>query len=92
MTVVGWAAWTGRYRGWAKRGFGYRVLVMLPFGLAFLLISLLPVLPRTLGGMALGLALLFGLFGFLYLTATLFVKDRLYPRWYHELPPDERTW
>lgn len=22
--VLGWAAWTGRYRSWAARGLGYR--------------------------------------------------------------------
>ncbi|MDP8931241.1 MAG: hypothetical protein M3O70_22395 [Actinomycetota bacterium] len=91
-TAVGWAAWTGRYRGWARRGLGYRTLLMLPGGIAFLLLAIAPFLPRTLGAVAFGLALLFGLLAFLYLVATLFVKDRWYPHWYHELPPDERTW
>ncbi|MFN2556415.1 MAG: hypothetical protein ABR592_05995 [Nitriliruptorales bacterium] len=92
MTAVGWAAWTGRYRGWVKLGRGYRVLTMLPSGVGFLLLAVSFLLPRPLDGLTFGLGVLFVLLGFLYFLATLFVKDRWYPRWYHQLPPDERTW
>ena len=31
-TVWGLAAWTGRYRGWTRRVFGFMAFSMLPFG------------------------------------------------------------
>lgn len=34
----------------------------------------------------------FGLLPFLCIVATVFAKDGWYPRWKHQLPPDERTW
>jgi hypothetical protein len=32
LTLWGLAAWTGRYRGWTRRTFGFMVFAMLPFG------------------------------------------------------------
>ncbi|MGH8902350.1 MAG: hypothetical protein ACRDYA_11875 [Egibacteraceae bacterium] len=92
MTGVGWAAWTGRYRAWARLGRGYRVLAMLPAGIGFLLLGTAAVLPVRIGGVLFLLGGLCCFFGFLYVLATLFVKDRWYPRWYHRLPPDQREW
>ena len=93
FTATGWAAWTGRYRGWARRGLGYRVLIALPSGIGFLLFSLAAVVPpKPAGGVLFGLGALCFFFTFLYIVATIFVKDRWYPRWYHRLPPEERRW
>ncbi len=93
MTFLGLAAWTGRHRRWAGLGLGYRVLSMPPFGLGFLLIGVAAVVPpRPAGGVLFALGALCCFLGFLYVVATIFVKDRWYPRWYHDLPPDERRW
>ncbi len=31
-TALGLAAWTGLYRGWTRRAFGFMVFALLPFG------------------------------------------------------------
>jgi len=92
FAVLGWAAWTGRYRAWARRGMGYRVLCGLPFGAGLFFLGLAVVLPVKVGAVFFVLSALCNVVGFLYLVATVFVKDKWYPRWYHELPPDERRW
>lgn len=92
MTWGGWAAWSGRYRGWVRLGRGYRILAMLPFGIGFLLLGIGALVPRSIGVVLFALGGLCCLLGFLYILATLFVKDRWYPRWYHQLPPDQRQW
>ena len=63
---------------------GYRVLIALPGGIGFLLMSVAFVVPpKPAGGVLFGLGALCHFFAFLYFVATVFVKDRWYPRWYH---------
>jgi len=66
---------------------------MLPGGIGFLLFSLSAVVPpKPVGGVLFALGALCVLFAVLYFVATIFVKDKWYPRWYHDLPTDERRW
>src|SRR5207237_74677 len=39
-TAVGLAAWTGRYRGWTRRAFGFMVFALLPLGVGLQLMVL----------------------------------------------------
>jgi len=39
-TALGLAAWTGRYRGWTRRAFGFMVFALLPFGIGLQLMVL----------------------------------------------------
>jgi len=77
FTATGWAAWTGRYRGWARRGLGYRILMALPGGIGCLLFSVAMVVPpKPVGGVLFALGALCFIFSFLFLVATVFVKDK----------------
>lgn len=86
-TVLGWAAWTGRYRTWARMGRGYRVLAGLPCGTMLLALggmTLEP--PPVVFGVLFVVMILSALAGFGMVLLTIFIKDRWYPRWYHETP------
>lgn len=90
-TVLGLAAWTGRYRTWARMGRGYRVLAMLPGGIMLLALggaSLEP--PVVVARILFVVAILSALAAFGMLLLTIFLKDRWYPRWYHQVP--DRQW
>jgi hypothetical protein len=97
--VVGWRAWTGRSRAWAARGRGSRPLMGLPYGIGFVLFGTgLALLAAsgdegtlaTVAGVFIVVGLLFSAAGMLFMLSVPFVKDRFYPRWYHELPDDQR--
>ena len=64
----------------------------LPFGAGLFFLGISAVLPEKVGAVAFILAAVCNLVGFVYLVATIFVKDRWYPRWYHGFPPEERKW
>lgn len=85
--VLGWAAWTGRYRGWATRGLGYRALLGLPSGAGFVAWGAAIMLPENpVTGVLFGVGALAMLVAAILFVLTFFMKDRWYPRWYHDEP------
>lgn len=102
-TVLGWRAWTGRWRGWVRMSLGHRVLPLVAVGPTVFAGGLLLVLqalgdgaPGSLGVIGpvgvvlLVLLLLGGLASVGMLVAAIFLGDRWYPRWYHRLPEGQR--
>lgn len=86
MTLAGLAAWTGKWRSWAYMGRGYRVLAMLPCGIAFLCFGFAALVPEPVVLFLLGLGFLCLLTIPVMLLLTFFIEDRWYPRWYHKVP------
>jgi hypothetical protein len=98
---VGWAAWTGRHRTWAARGRGYRWLMGVPSGAGLALMGAGALLLSVdggegavgrVGGALFGLGVLAAAAGMLFMLSIPFVRDRFYPRWYHDLADDKRQW
>lgn len=87
-TIAGWAAWTGRYRGWARYGYGYRVLLGVPGGIGIACLGLVFLLDfeGRLTVVLFLVAMILGAITLLMTVVTVFVKDRWYPRWYHDEP------
>ena len=84
--VLGWAAWTGRYRSWARFGNGYRVLIGPLAGGGLACIGAAALLANDLGGVLFLIGGALGFVSFLMVIVTFFIKDRWYPRWYHDEP------